>query len=190
MMLRNYLSLFSKRFAKENGIFDIVMYGSAVKGEEEPADMDILLIFLEKKLKERLEIAQKFKQSIREKVKKADVKTINIGEVFDSNFLARQGVLIEGYSLLHGVSLAKRLGFEGNVLFNYGLRNLNHNDKTRFTYSLIGRRGEEGMIKKVGGASLGKGVVLVPIGNSLIFENFLKTWRLEYKRKDVMVSLR
>lgn len=189
-MSRNYLSSFSKKFAKQNSVFDVVLYGSAVKGEEEPADVDILLIFLEKKLKERLEIAQKFKQGIKEKIKKLDVKTINLAEIFNSSFLARQGVLVEGYSLLHRVSLAKRLGFKGNALFSYGLRNLNHNEKTKFTYSLIGRRGEEGMVKKVGGVSLGKGVVLVPIENSLIFESFLKSWKLDYKRKEVMVSLR
>jgi len=187
-MSKSYLKLPFKKFAKQNGVFDILIYGSAVKGKEKPRDTDILLVFLDKKLGERLAIAQKFKQVVKTKVKNPDVKTINLSELFESNFLARQGILVEGYSLLHKTSLSKRLGFEGYALFTYNLKNLNHNEKTKFTYSLIGRRGD-GMVKNVKGKALGKGAVIIPIENSLIFEDFLKKWSLDYTGKKILVSL-
>ena len=73
------------------------------------------------------------------------------------------------------------------MLFSYSLKKLNHNEKTKFTYSLIGRN-SEGIVKKVKGESLGKGAVIVPIENGLIFEEFLEKWKLDYKRKNILVS--
>jgi predicted nucleotidyltransferase len=189
-MLNNYLESLkslSKKFAKENNIFDIVIYGSYVKSSENPNDTDILLIFLNAKLDEQLKIAQKFKQEIKDKVKNPDIKTITLAELFDSNFLARQGILAEGYSLLHSISFAERLGFSGHVIFTYNLKNLNHNTKTKFTYALIGRN-SKGILKLINAESLGKGVVSVPIQKSRIFEDFLKEWKVNYKYKTAIIS--
>lgn len=190
-MLKNYLKYLKsecKKFARQHRIFDIVLYGSIVKGKEETRDIDLLLIFNEKKLKERVEIRQKLKRILQKKLKKLDIKTINLLELFEKDFLARQGILIEGYSLLYDEDFSKRLGFEGYVLFSYNLKNLNHNEKTKFTYALIGRK-EQGIIKKLSVEPLGKGAVIVPIKNSLVFEDFLQNWKIEYKKKNILVSL-
>jgi len=181
----NYLRSESKKFAKKNKLFDIVIYGSNVKGKLDFNDIDIVLIFEEKPLKERLEIAQNFKNLIKRNLK-IDIKTINLKELFEKDFLARQGILIEGRSLVHNQKFSERMGFEGYSLFSYNLKNLNHNDKTRFTYALIGRREEKGMLKQVESISLGKGSVKIPIGNSIIFEDFLKTWNITYKRENIL----
>ena len=42
----------------DKAIFDIVLYGSAVKGKYKPADIDIVVIFKEGTLKERLQKIQ------------------------------------------------------------------------------------------------------------------------------------
>lgn len=190
-MLENYLkylTLVCKKFARKNDILDIVLYGSAVKSKEEIRDIDILLIFLNKKLKERIDIAQNLKSILRRKIKSIDIKTINLIELFERDFLARQGILIEGYSLLHNIEFSKRLGFEGHALFTYNLKNLNHNEKTKFTYVLIGRN-KEGIIKQLSAKPLGKGAVRVPIKNSLIFEEFLKKWKINYDKKDILTPI-
>ncbi len=187
-MQKDYLKCLiskSKKFVKKNSLFDIVLYGSNVKGKLDSNDVDILLIFEEKPLKERLEIGQNFKSLIKQDLK-LDIKTINLKELFEKEFLARQGVLVEGLSLLYNKKFSERLGFEGYSLFSYNLKNLNHNNKTKFTYALIGRRGEEGMLKRVGALSLGKGSVKIPIENSIIFEDFLRRWSLDYKKKDIL----
>lgn len=188
-MWKSYLKSQAKKYVGREDIFDIVLYGSAVKGEDEPKDIDILFIFFDSKLKERLEVIQKFKQGVREKVKGLDVKSINLAEIFDSSFLARQGVLVEGYSLIKGGSFAKRMGFEGSSIFSYNLRNLNHNEKTKFTYALIGRAKNKGMIEKVGGRVWGRGAVMVPIEKSLVFEEFLEEWDVNFRKKNILVSM-
>lgn len=187
-MLKNYLNSAVKKFVKKDEVFDVVLYGSAVKGKEEPGDIDVVFIFWDKSLKERLEINQKFKDIVKDKIKKLDVKSINFQDLFDNNNLARQGILIEGYSLLRGINLSQRFGFYGYALFSYKLKNLNHNEKTKFTYALIGRN-SEGMVKKVKGEQLGKGVIMVPIENSLFFQDFLDKWKVIYKKKNILVSL-
>lgn len=190
-MLKSYLKslrLISKKFSKDKRIFDIILYGSAVKGKEAPEDFDILLIFLDTNLRDRLDIVKKFKTSLRRNFKNMDVKTINLYELFDKNFLARQGILVEGQSLLYGGPLSRRLGFRGYTLFSYTLKNLNHNEKTKFTYALIGRK-DRGIIKKLNAEPVGKGAIIVPVENSLIFEDFLKKWKINYKIKKILISL-
>ncbi len=209
----------SKKFATSE-VFDIVVYGSFMKSKEEPNDLDVVIILNNMPLKERLELAQKFKSIIKKlpktsllatgnfslsksdaascgalnsdlEIKKIaenpDVRAINLAELFDSNFLARQGIIAEGYSLIHSVSFSSRLGFKGYSLFAYSLKNLNHNEKTKFTYSLIGR-GRDGIIKKSKAEPIGKGAILVPIENTYLFEDFLKSWNVQYKLKVSLVA--
>ena len=190
-MLKNYLRLLKlgcKKFAKKYDVFDIVLYGSAVKGSEDINDIDILLIFNQKKLNERTSISQELKEILSKKIKKVDIKTINLKELFETGFLARQAILIEGYSLLDNIDFSRKLGFKGYSLFTYNLKNLNHNEKTKFIYALIGRA-KEGMIKKLNGKHIGRGGMIIPIKNSLIFDKFLKKWNINYDKKKILVSL-
>ena len=190
-MLENYskyLASLCKKFAKENDVFDIVIYGSIMKGKDDARDVDILLIFKEKKLNERVEISQKLKEILRKKRLHVDIKSINITELFEKEFLARQGILVEGLSLVYGINMSQRLGFESYSLFTYKLTNLNHNEKTKFTYALIGRT-SEGMIKQLQAKPLGKGAIIVPIDKSIIFESFLNRWNINYKKSNILISL-
>ena len=189
-MQENYLKYLiskSKKFAQKKEIFDIILYGSFVKGKEKPEDIDILLIFEATALKERTEIAHEFKILISKKYK-IDIKTINLKELFEKEFLARQGILIEGYSLLYKEKFSERLGFIGCSLFTYSLKNFDHNKKTKFTYALIGRRKEKGILKQLNILSPGRGVFEVSTENSLIFEEFLTKWNVVYTKKNILIS--
>ena len=94
-----YLTLESKKFVKRNKLWDILLYGSSVKGKTNVGDVDILLIFEDESLKKRTDLAHDFKEIVKQD-KKIDIKTINSKELFDKDFLARQGIFIEGYSFL------------------------------------------------------------------------------------------
>jgi len=63
-----------------------------------------------------------------------------------------------------------------------------HNEKTKFTYSLIGRN-KKGISELTGAKSLGRGAVIVPVENSSIFEDFLKEWKTEYAQYKVLFPL-
>ncbi|MEK6912673.1 MAG: nucleotidyltransferase domain-containing protein [Nanoarchaeota archaeon] len=191
MIQKDYLKFLeskSKSFEKDKGIFDIVVYGSNVKGKIEARDIDILIIFKEKPLAERVEITQRFKEKIGKEIGKLDIKTINLSELFETNFLARQAILTEGYSLINRIPFSEKIGFLSYSLFTYKLKNLSHNDKTKFTYSLIGRGKNQGILKKLNAKPLGKAVILLPIQNSSFFEDFLKKWKIDYNKKNILIS--
>ncbi len=182
------LESISKKFSEKEKLFDIILYGSAVKGKDEPRDIDIVLIFFDKEIRERLDLAQNFKKYL-PKTLRFDIQTLNVNDFFDVSYFARQGILTEGYSLVSRRKFSEKLGFKAYSLFSYTLSNLNHNQKTQFVYSLSGRGKEEGMVKKVEALVVGKGAFMVPIENTSMFEEFLEKWNLKYSKKNILVSL-
>ena len=189
-MQNNYLDFLkskSKKFSKKYKLIDIVLFGSSVRGKIEPRDIDIVLISHERDIKKNLEVLQEFRNIIKEKFPKEDTKIINIEEFFKNDLLARQGILIEGISLIQDKPLSNIMGFGGYSLFSYSLKNLNNTEKTKFTYSLIGRN-KEGIVKKLKGVQLGKGAIMIPIENSEVFKEFLEKWKIRYIIKKILVS--
>ena len=191
-MRKNYLEYLKSKcesFFKDSSVFEIILYGSYTKGKIDFNDIDLLIIFQETNLKHRTNKAQELKNSIKENLKKpVDVKTINLKELFDKNFLPRKNVLIEGISLKDGIRLSKKLGFEGRVIFSYSLKNLTHNEKTKFSYSLNGRN-TKGLLKKTESKKLGRGVISTPIENSYIIESLLNKYNIDFSKKNTLISL-
>lgn len=188
-MSKNYLNLLDsacKKFVKGREIVDVVLYGSAVKGKEEARDVDIIIIFSGKTLRERQSMVQELKLELKKTAENVDVRSINMAELFDATFLARQNIIIEGISLLDKKPLAEKLGFKGYAIFTYNLKNFSHNKKTKFNYALSGRA-SLGVLKSLGGSSLGRAALQIPIKNSYEFEEFLKKWGVNYKMNYALV---
>ncbi|MBT4651754.1 hypothetical protein HOC13_04515 [Candidatus Woesearchaeota archaeon] len=188
MIAEKYLKLLkseSKKL-KNKEIFDIVLYGSSVKGKRKINDIDILFIFQNLSLEKRLEITQKFKLKIN--IDNLDIKSINLKELFDKTFLARQGVMLEGISLLNGKPLSQKLGFEGFTLFSYSTKNLSNTEKVKLTFALNGRRKEKGLMEKLKAKKYGNGKILVPIINSNLFSEFLEKLNLEFNAENILIA--
>ena len=169
---------------KDNTIFDIVVYGSSVKGKTKPNDIDVLVIFREGSLKERLLKIQAIKKKIEIPV---DIKGILWEELFRPEFFARAGILLEGLSVFENKPFSSKLGFEGYALFTYSLQNKSHTQKIKFNYILRGRN-REGIIKKMEGHHKGPGVILIPIRNSLEFEEILQMHSVSYTKKNMLME--
>src|SRR3989344_1657843 len=73
--LKSLESISKKLFEKEK-LFDIILYGSAVKGKDEPRDIDIVIIFFDEEVRKRLDIAQEFKKYLPKELK-LDIQTLN-----------------------------------------------------------------------------------------------------------------
>ena len=185
-MLKISKKLFESK-KKEKSIFDIVLYGSAVKGGEEVRDVDILIIFLEGTLKERLDILQKIKIDLEKELKdmNLDLKQILMKELFSPYFLARAGIFLEGVSLLNGRKFCETLGFRSHALFFYSLKGLTHSKKVQFNYLLAGRT-VKGILKELNGKRIISGAVKIPMENSGTFEEILKKNGVSYARKNVL----
>ena len=185
-MLKN-LKKYLESEKKDRTIFDIVIYGSAVKGKQDARDIDVLIIFLEGSLKERLNKLQEIKSRLKSKIKdkNLDIKQILLNELFSSYFLARTGILLEGISVFKNKKFCETLGFKSYTLFWYNLKNLKHSQKVKFNYILAGR-GTKGIIKELKGERLVNGAVKISIENSAVFEKILKDNNIHYSKKNIL----
>jgi hypothetical protein len=131
--------------------------------------------------KEYFDLPYELRKSLEREELKVDIKGILIEELFDPKFLARQNLLIEGLSLIKNDLLSERFGFKSYSLFAYSLKNLSHNEKTKFQYAFKGRRSEKGVLEGLNGITVGMGSVLIPIENSEKFKEFLDKWKIGYE---------
>ena len=174
---------------KREDIFDIVVFGSLVKGKLAPRDADKLVIFLQGSLKERLNAVQEIKNNIKNKVEVSiDVKQALLKDLFSPEFLARTGILLEGFSIFSNKKFCQTLGFESTSLFWYNLKDLSHSQKVKFNYILAGRK-QKGIIESLGGERLAGGAIKIPIETSLEFEEILKNNKIDYKKKNILEEI-
>jgi len=186
MMLKNLEKLLESE-KKDKRIFDIVIYGSAVKGKEQPNDVDILIIFTEGTLRDRLNKAQQIKSKVKSSFKdvELDVKQILLVELFSPEFFARTGIFLGGISVFKSRRFSETLGFRPFALFTYSLEKLSHTEKIKFNYVLSGRNAK-GIIEQFGGKRIASGAVKMPLENALAFEDVLKEHKVEYERVSVL----
>ncbi|MFH0978855.1 MAG: nucleotidyltransferase domain-containing protein [Candidatus Woesearchaeota archaeon] len=171
------------------GVFDIVLYGSSVKGKLSPGDIDVLVIFLEGSLRERLDKAQNIKIGLKKILhQNLDVKQILLKELFSPGFFARTGLFLEGISVLSGKHFCENLGFKSYTLFSWSLNGLTHSEKIRFNYILAGR-GSNGVLKEIGGERISSGAAKIPIQNSLSFEEILKANKVAFHKKNILEEM-
>jgi len=169
-------------------IWDIVIYGSMIRGKENPEDVDAAVIISEKKsFAFKLELAQKLRQSLKFQNFKFDVKVVDFNDFQDSNFLARQGIILEGFSITQGKFLSEIFGFKQYCIFKYGIQNLSLTKKRVFSYALSGRYGEEGLKNSKKIEQLGRGVLKVPIQHSEEIESLLQSYNIDYKMEYCLV---
>ncbi|NQU78961.1 nucleotidyltransferase domain-containing protein [Candidatus Woesearchaeota archaeon] len=176
MMLKRLKKYLSKE------IFDIVIYGSSVKGKMKPGDIDIAVIFSSGSLDERLTTIQKIRKDLDVKV---DIKAILLHELFRPEFFSRTGIFLEGISVRHQKPFSRLLGFTSSALFSYDLKDKTHTEKVKFNYVLSGR-GRDGIVKMLDGDHIAPGVIEIPIENSDEFAEILKSHKINYGRKNIL----
>jgi predicted nucleotidyltransferase len=175
---------------KDRTIFDIVIYGSFVKGKEKAGDIDIIVIFLEGSLKERLDKLQKIKANLKTRLNSLalDLKQILLKEIFSPSFFAKTGIFLEGISIFNDRKFCETIGFKSFTLFWYNLRELTHSQKVKFNYLLAGRN-TKGIINELSGERLVNGAIKIPIENSSIFEEILKNNNISYSKKNILEEI-
>lgn len=184
-MLENLQNLLKKEI-KDESIFDIVVYGSYVKGKEKPNDIDIVVIFKKGSLKERLNRIQEIKKNIKTN-EKIDIKSILIEELFKKELFSRSGIFYEGVSLFDNKEFSNKIGFESQTLFIYDLKNKTHTEKVKFNYLLSGRN-DIGIRERIYGKQLAPGVILIPVKYSGEFEEILKNHKINFIRRDILIK--
>ncbi len=152
-------------------IFDIIFFGSAVKGKTKPGDIDIAVIFNHKIGKEKID-------TIISQFGNMHVEHLFLNEIYKEPLWAT--ILQEGYSLVRSEFIHRLIGFESSFLFVYGLENLDKVSKSRFCHALFGFGSNKGILSEAGGKQLGRGCVSAPTANSEKVRSFLETWKVNY----------
>lgn len=177
-------------------LLDIILFGSAVRGKEEPRDLDILLVFKDKVDREIVyDLRKEFERRMAlEKTQPkvgVDVDAKSYHEIFESRYLPRERILAEGYSIKNGDFIHSLYGYIAFSMFRYSLKGKKASERVRFYYALLGRgKKEKGIIDSVNGIKFSNSVVLVPVDNEEKFSDFLKNWRIEYKLTLMMIPAR
>ncbi len=170
-----------RKLLKNKNIEDIVIFGSAVKGKENPADVDICLIGEQITVETVQEIEKKLQDTIKVHITKS--KYNNLLE----DVMLWKTLLHEGYSVRKQQYLAKLFQMQSFFLFTYNLQNLSLTKKQIFSHALQGTKTNQGILKQCNGEKIGKSAVLIPEEKAEEIRAFLETWNVVYSVRRVLM---
>lgn len=176
---------FYKKHAAE--ILDIILFGSAAKGKENPNDLDILLLF---KDKEDLDTAYTLRKKLETVGFAVHVTTKTYTALFDKNFLARAAVLGEGYSLIRKESISKGLGYSNISLFKYELKGFSQSRRMQLQYALYGRDRKSGMAKELNLKKFADTIFFCPVENTEKLKEFFENWNIRFEQFQALIPER
>ncbi len=163
-----------KKYLKGKGISDIVLFGSLMKGKNKPKDIDILIIFKERiNKKTELEIKRNLNGIY-------EINSITEKELFGEDFIAKEGLYLEGYSFSKKKYLRDLLGFISIGYLKYSIRNLRGAKRIRFYYALMGRGSSKGFLSEIKADRFSDNVIVCDYSEIEKLKDFFNSWRIEY----------
>lgn len=163
-MLKKLRKKLDLNWIKKNTIWDVVIYGSYVRGKTDARDIDIAIILSESiSVAKKMVLCQELRHMLSEAGYVLDIKAVDIEDFLNAGFLGREAIFAEGSSLLKGDYLAERFGFTACALVQYSLKRLTQSKKKMFYYALQGRKRGSGLLAQINGKILSKGILQLPI---------------------------
>jgi len=167
---------------KANGVWDIVVYGSYARGKESASDIDIAIILPKvTSAGTKLILCQQIRKMLADENYKIDAKAADIKDMQNTSFLAREGIIAEGYSLLKNKPFAAIFGFSAFTLVEYSFKNIAPAKQKMFYYALQGRKKGRGMLARFGGRILSKGILEVPTAHYEKLKSLIDSYGINYK---------
>ncbi|MBI2129008.1 nucleotidyltransferase domain-containing protein [Candidatus Woesearchaeota archaeon] len=187
MILEKLQKKLDLNWIKKNDAWDIVVYGSYARGEVNSRDIDLAIILSRAaSVKKKMALCQELRRALSGKEYSLDVKAVDINDLMNVSFLAREAILAEGRSLLKKDYLAERFGFKNFAIIEYSLRNLTPAKQKMFYYALQGRKIGTGILARIGGRIISKGVFQAPTRHYEEVLNLLEQHRIIYKTTFVL----
>ena len=157
-------------------IEDIILFGSIMRGKENPNDIDVLVIF---KKKINKEIESKIKETIDNL--ELDINSITLKEFQSEGFVAREGVYLEGKSLITNKKIGESIGFLSIAFLQYDLKHVRGSSRTRFYYALHGRRDQIGILRQIQAKKFSDSLIIVSYDNIEPLKIFFDHLKIEYR---------
>ncbi|MEM3608044.1 MAG: nucleotidyltransferase domain-containing protein [Candidatus Bathyarchaeia archaeon] len=165
------------------GVIGIILFGSYSRGDfDEGSDVDLLIVFKDKKtLAENQEL-------IYEATSRSDLfiqaVTLTLDELRNSPLL--ETLRREGKTYHSEAELSKLLAatHKPYALLTYTTRKLTAKQRVIFSQKLEGRRDGKylypGLLQRVGGQKIGRGVVMIPIEKQKEVVEYLEAMKVDY----------
>lgn len=183
---KEFIKVYPK-YLKNKKVFDIIIFGSAVRGKENPSDIDILIVFSSK---EDIDLVYGIRKELEKTCFNFQVIGKSYADVLSPNFTAREGILSEGYSLKNNNFISNLFGYSGFVLFKYSLHGLSNSEKMRFYYSLYGRGKGKGVLEHFEAIKFSDSSILSFIQNAEEIRLFLESKKILFKEVPVLIPSR
>jgi predicted nucleotidyltransferase len=178
-------SFFKSNLSK---ILDIILFGSSVRNKESPNDIDLLIIYKDKK---NLDLSYELKKALRKNGFEVEISNITYEELISGTFSPTEGIISDGYSLIFNKFISEGLGYINFHLFRYELKELNKSTRMRFYYSLYGRtKTQKGIISELNAYKFSETILLCPSINSEKMKSFLDSWKIKYLEFPILIPLR
>ncbi len=156
---------------------DIIIFGSFAREKSNPRDIDIALLVNQKNDSEIDDIENQLHKILPDL--NVDIIIVSIKELYNPVWFS---IMNEGFSILKNKFFRDIYGMKASRLYKYSIKKLNPVEKVQFD------RGLKIILKKIDGIRLVRTVVLISMNKSEQFEEFLKTWGIEYEtqRYDIL----
>ena len=176
-----------KGWIKKNNVIDVVLFGSSVRGNLNPKDVDICIIIKDNDEKKSIELVDSLGKLTDNFKLKFHINILVASSLISGNTLAKT-LLNEGYSIRHNKNFSSVIGYGNKSLFVYTLKNFSPSKRVRFHYLLKGRYGSKGMLKETQGKFLGAGSILVPTEKEDLLKEIFDKWDVKYRIDRILVS--
>ena len=175
-----------KEFFNENKdeLLDIILFGSSIRGKERPSDIDVLMLYKDKK---NIDLSYEFRKKIEKIGYTLEITDKTYKELFEDSFTARESFLSEGYSLVYDKFLHEGLGYISFILFKYELKGFSKSNRMRFYYSLYGRNGQKGILNEINAIKFSDSVLLCPLQNSEMMKEYLNNWKINFVEFPIII---
>lgn len=182
MQLKKKQKLFDGmgKFLKRAEVEDIFVFGSFVKGKDNPEDIDICLSMAESGSALAEEIAAYLGKEaglIAHFTRTRFALMLTDRELWKS-------IIHEGYSIRHREFVAKLMGMDPLVLAEYSPKGT-PSQKQIFSHAMNGTGGRESFLKDIHAKRIGRGVMVVPDEFVEKARSFLDTWKADYNFKRI-----
>lgn len=168
-------------------IFDIVQFGSSVKEGKKPNDVDIAIIFNSLPLKDQLNESQEIKKQLQKiSLLPIHIKSFDLYSFFNSGNFAKEDILFYGKSLIYGDYFAKRFGLTPKIQISYSLIKLKKSEKIKVNYTLNGKQGSYGLLRKYGGKLIKPGLIEISPEHNDIFIEAIKKLTNDVNSKAIL----
>lgn len=176
-----------KDWIKKNRVFDVILFGSLVRGKSQPNDVDLCVLIRDSDEKKTLELVDSLAQALKESKCKFQINILTLGDFVGGNSMAKT-LLNEGVSIRESKKFAQIFGFKNQSLFTYSLKSFKDSERVKLHYLLNGRNGSQGVLKEIKGRLVGKGVIIVPTENEDILKEVFDRWKVSYKIERALVG--